>query len=131
MNSADIKYCDSLIETISCENNPINIRILMTEHGWVSHDDLTDLGWGGKYGYSIWFDRWYWHGVQIYNRTTFHAHTNDLNNVIGAVREAAQLALNAWKEYQDSVPTQLVDNKLVVNGLSTKTFIEERQKLKS
>jgi hypothetical protein len=130
MDSADIKYCNSLIKTISGEKSEINIRLLMTEHGWVSNDDLTDLGWAGKYGYSIWFERWDWHGINIYNSIKFHSHTDDLNNIIGTVREAALLSLNAWKEYQDSVPVQLADNTLGVNTLSTKTFIEERQKLK-
>lgn len=131
MVSADMKYCESLIKTISSEKSEINIRILMTEHGWTSHDKLTDLGWGGTYGYSIWFERWNWHGANIFNTVTFHTHTNDLSNITDTVREAALLALTAWQEYQDSVPTQLVNNKLGINALSTKTFIEERQKLKT
>lgn len=107
-------------------NSEIKIRLLMTELGWNSNDNLTDLGWGGGYGYSIWFERMDWHSVKIFSTVSFHKHSNDLDNIIQTTKDAALLALKAWNEYQDSVPTQLIHDKLGINTLATKTFNENK-----
>lgn len=111
-----------LLNDILLSTDPMSIRLLMKDAGWVSKDDLTDIGWGDKYGYSIWFERWDWHGVDIYNSVSFHSHSSNLDNMVETVRDAAKLALKAWNEYIDSVPTQLVGDKLGVNSISTDTF---------
>jgi len=41
-----------------------DVRLLMERKGWLSNDQLTWMGWGGRdgsshpYGYGIWFERW-------------------------------------------------------------------------
>lgn len=78
------------------------IRIAMAEEGWTSHDDLTEAGWGGEFGYSIWFERWDWHGALLIKITgekaCYHAHRKGLDRqeMLEATEEAAALARKAW-----------------------------------
>lgn len=120
----------NLLNNILSATDPITIRLLMKDAGWKSKDVLTDIGWGGEYGYSIWFERWDWHGVQIFNKVCFHNHSSKLDNITETVRVAAKLALNAWIEYPDSVPNQLANGILGVDFIITKTFKEEKIKLR-
>ncbi len=95
-------------EDLSEEMNFINnlsayqIRIEMAELGWNSEDRITDMGWGDKHGYSIWFERWDWHGKRT-DRVCFHEHRAELSKIEDAVKVAAKRALRAWSEFTESV----------------------------
>lgn len=91
------------------------LRAAMQAEGWNSHDRLTDMGWGkGKVGYSIWFERWDWHGRHV-DRVTFHAHTDDLSRIGAVVQHAANLARRAWAEFdRDHCPRQSNDGRGLV-----------------
>ncbi len=92
------------------------LRVEMTKLGWSSEDRITTFGWGKKgdyevFGYSIWFERYDWHGNRC-DRATFHAHTDDLSRIPEAVLEAAERAKQAWEQFPDGPPRQLADNTL-------------------
>lgn len=100
----------------------------MTKRGWRSRDKLSDVGWGINknksriYGYSIWFERYEWHGRDSWKITgstvCFHRHTSNLDNIDKAVRECAEQALNAYEDYKDCIPYQTINNttnKLCMN----------------
>lgn len=88
------------------------LRRELAAEGWYSHDRLTSLGWGkGQLGYSIWFERWDWHGRHV-DSITFHAHTPDLSRVAEATAHAAALARKAWAEFdRDHCPRQSNDGR--------------------
>jgi hypothetical protein len=90
----------------------MQIRLEMTELGWYSEDRLTEMGWGDKFGYSIWFSRWDWHGMQAIDKATYHAHTSDLDAIDEVVKKAATLAKKAWAEFPDEPPDQLMPDEL-------------------
>jgi len=99
--------------------DPIKIRLVMTKLGWISEDRLTYIGWGNdigtgrrpRYGYSIWFERWDWHGTRC-EKVSYHAHTSDLTKMPEAVRRAARLARRAWREFPDVPPSQGLGDEL-------------------
>ncbi|MEW6227268.1 MAG: hypothetical protein AB1700_04130 [Bacillota bacterium] len=35
----------------------VEIRVYMSTLGWMSEDQLSDVGWENKVGYCIWFKR--------------------------------------------------------------------------
>lgn len=82
------------------------IRIYMTTQGWFSDDRLTNLGWGDKYGYSIWFNRWDWHGQRC-DRVDVHAHTSDLDTIREVVAETAQRALATYEKFPYQPPNAI------------------------
>lgn len=88
------------------------LRAAMKEEGWNSHDRLTDMGWGkGNVGYSVWFERWNWHGRHV-DSIVFHAHTNDLSRIAEATAHAASLARRAWVKFdRDHCPRQSNDGR--------------------
>lgn len=85
------------------------VRAQMLELGWESNDRLSKSGW-----YSIWFDRYDWHGWVSGNKVTFHAHTNNLSqaSINKTIKKAAELAKQAWKEYPDHLPFLGADGKI-------------------
>lgn len=91
------------------------LRIAMRAEGWNSTDRLTDMGWGkGNAGYSVWFERWDWHGRHV-DSITLHAHTNDLSRIAEATGHAAALAREAWAKFDhDHCPRQSNDGRSVV-----------------
>jgi len=96
----------------------VKIRLVMTKLGWISEDRLTYMGWGNdidtgrpRYGYSIWFQRWVWHG-QPCDKVCYHAHTHDLTKIPETVQKAARIARKAWREFPDVPPIQTVDDRL-------------------
>jgi hypothetical protein len=90
------------------------LRKEMSEEGWASEDKLTYMGWGGvKYGYSIWFSRWNWHG-KPHDKVCFHAHTSDISKMAEIAERAASLARRAWSEYPDFPPAQDAKGELIV-----------------
>lgn len=90
--------------------NSMQIRLQMAELGWHSKDRLSDLGWGDKVGYSIWFTTHEWHGRNTYALTghevCFHRHTNNLDDIDGITKLCAEQALKAYEEYIDCIPFQ-------------------------
>lgn len=97
--------------------NAMEIRKFMTEKGWHSKDRLSSLGWGNKFGYSIWFSRWDWHGKKtatiIGGDVTFHEHTDNLSNIGETVRKCAYKALKAYEDFPTSIPYQNVKGEKV------------------
>lgn len=89
------------------EKSAEEIRIYMSTIGWMSEDRLSNLGWGNKVGYSIWFWRWDWHNVKLGNKVCFHYHTDDLSKIDEVVAKTAIKALKAWQQFPDKVPGQL------------------------
>lgn len=82
------------------------LRVAMADEGWHSRDRLSSMGWGERVGYSVWFERWDWHGRRI-GGVTFHAHTPDLAQMFSAAQHAAALARKAWASFgQNEIPRQ-------------------------
>lgn len=97
--------------------NSMEIRLLMKEQGWDSKDRLTEIGWGGKYGYSIWFEKWEWHGRSTLKLTgdkvCFHRHTDDLTEIDAITSICAEQCIKAYEDFTDSIPTQNAKNQTV------------------
>ena len=95
--------------------DPMALRQEMAAEGWHSHDRLTEHGWGkGNLGYSVWFERWNWHGRHC-DSLCFHAHTDDLSRIGEAVQHAANLARRAWVEFdRGHCPRQSNDGRSLV-----------------
>jgi hypothetical protein len=88
-------------KVFSRQENPYKIRLEMQRKGWISRDEI-EITWGSKhYGYSIWFERWDWHGVPC-DKRTFQAHTGNLDKISETVKRAADLAQKAWDEFSDN-----------------------------
>lgn len=98
----------------------MDIRLAMAKLGWRSEDKLTDQGWGGKFGYSIWFERYDWHGkrtlVQVGSAACYHAHSSNLDDVAATVQRAADLAIKAWNDFPECPPSQGLGNELVARS---------------
>lgn len=90
----------------------------MSELGWQSNDRLADVGWEGGYGYSIWFERWEWHGVRV-GKVCIHSHTDDLKDIDELVYRTAKKACDAYNTFINSIPTQLADGSLVDDPIQT------------
>ncbi len=99
-------------ESIAAGVSANNIRLAMSATGWRSHDQITDQGWGDKVGYSIWFERWDWHGKKTGNKACYHAHTDDLSKIDETTQKAAEIARRAWAEFPEKAPSILVDGTL-------------------
>lgn len=100
----------------SVEGDVMQLRAEMQAEGWGSEDRITKMGWGDFFGYSIWFERWDWHGVRtavlIGTKACYHAHTPDPSKAIKAVRKAAELARVAYAMYKEAPPQQMADDSL-------------------
>lgn len=87
------------------------LRVEMANEGWHSQDRLSEMGWGGRVGYSVWFERYDWHGRRI-GGVVFHAHTPDLAQMRRAALHAAALARKAWATFgQNQIPRQTPDGR--------------------
>ena len=87
------------------------LRVEMANEGWHSKDRLSTMGWGERVGYSVWFERWDWHGRRI-GGVVFHAHTPDLAQMLRAAQYAAALARKAWATFgRDQIPRQTRDGR--------------------
>jgi hypothetical protein len=94
----------------------MQVRLRMTALGWHSEDRLSDIGWGAKVGYTIWFKRWDWHGNSKRGAAvTFNRGTSDLTKIDEIVLECSKVALVAWDKYQDpmDLPYEDVNGNLV------------------
>lgn len=115
-----IKPSISLLQdksTISTMTDAMEIRTFMAEKGWHSQDRMSDMGWGDKVGYSIWFYRWDWHGIKTAtitgDKVSFHDGTNNLSEIDKIVRNVAKRALQAYEDFPDSIPYQNVNGEVV------------------
>ncbi|QDX91028.1 hypothetical protein EEL30_00190 (plasmid) [Brevibacillus laterosporus] len=88
----------------------LEIRLIMKEQGWDSRDTLCTTGWKNGYVYSVWFERYDWHGRNTLGLTghhvCFHKHTNNLKSIDEITKCCAEQALKAFEEYLDCVPFQ-------------------------
>lgn len=86
----------------------IQIRLKMKKLGWDSHDRINKGGWINGHAYSIWFERYDWHGrrtILLTGRSViFSNHTNDYGEIDEATRLCAEKALKAYDEFTDSIP---------------------------
>lgn len=93
------------------------LRCAMAEQGWDSEDRLTGEGWGGTYGYSIWFKRADWHGRRatalVGGFACFHEHTGDPKQALTAAQKAASRALLAWENFPECPPRQGLKGELI------------------
>lgn len=85
----------------------MNTRIEMAKLGWNSEDRLSDMGWAGGTGYTVWFERWNWHG-RLIDRVSYSASAlpgpegcPSAQDIQDAVERAANLAKQAWAEYTE------------------------------
>ena len=99
----------------------MEIRLILKDKGWDSNDRLSKTGWINGFGYSIWFERWDWHGVRV-GKVCIHAHTNDLSQIDKITYETAIKALKSWDEFTESVPCQMADNHLEDDIIQTPFF---------
>lgn len=94
----------------------MSVRTKMAQEGWYSEDRITNQGWAGKVGYSIWFKRYDWHGkkamVLTGSAATYHAHTDDLTKIDDTVRKAAELAKRAY-EFIECPPIQVYNDLMI------------------
>ncbi|AJE13376.1 hypothetical protein FDF50_16525 [Clostridium botulinum] len=110
----------------------MEVRLVMKNKGWQSNDRLTNMGWGKdengnlRYGYSIWFERWDWHGVRG-NKVCIHNHTSNLTKINKITYLAAIKCLRAWKEFTNSVPTQMADGNLEEDIIQTPFFLKSKR----
>jgi hypothetical protein len=95
----------------------MSIRLEMAADGWYSEDRLSDIGWGkGKPGYSIWFERYDWHGQHTLKingkKACYHSHTPDLTKIDEVTQRAAERARRAWRDFSDVPPEQGLQGEL-------------------
>jgi len=95
----------------------MDLRAEMMAEGWSSCDRVTQQGWGPTPGYSVWFERWDWHGrrtlLLIGNKAVYHAHRPSLDQIFDAVLEASDRARRAWTDFPDCPPSQGGRNELI------------------
>lgn len=103
----------------------IQIRLIMKQLGWSSKDGLTNDGWDEKYGYSLWFERWTWHGVRV-GRICIHEHiTFDSEEDIQKVTyKLANKCIDAYEQFVDEVPWQMADGSLEKDPIQTSYYKE-------
>ena len=103
----------------------VGLRLQMATEGWESEDRITNAGWRDGMGYSIWFQRWDWHGQQTIKLTgsqaCYHAHTPHLTpeGMLRATSEAAARARRAYANFEDYPPQQMADGTLKVCRILT------------
>lgn len=102
--------------------NANQIRIEMSEKGWISEDSLTWMGWGNgqQYGYSFSFSRWDWHGRRLGFSASYGASTSDLSKMDECITKAAEKALRAWEMSSECPPDTLVDGTLWIDPYKLK-----------
>jgi hypothetical protein len=93
------------------DKGALQVRQYMSSLGWASDDRLTTLGWGRDdqgnpvFGYSIWFERWNWHGVRCDKRVCgSFVRSACPDQIDQAVRFAAETALRMWETFVDLLP---------------------------
>lgn len=98
----------------------VELRLQMAAEGWESEDRITNAGWRDGMGFSIWFQRWDWHGQQTIKLTgsqaCYHAHTPTLTPeaMLRSMREAAARARQAYANFEEYPPQQMADGTLKV-----------------
>jgi hypothetical protein len=111
----------------------IEIRLIMKDQGWTSEDRLSDMGWDKKFGYSIWFRRWDWHGRNTLavtgHEVCFHRSTDDLNQIDYITKICAEQCLKAYDDYTDCIPHQNAYNK-TAKDIMLQDWNDERVLLK-
>jgi hypothetical protein len=102
----------------------------MWAEGWTSEDQLTTNGWGSGLGYSIWFNRWDWHGKKLTAfRATYHAHGLASEGIMRVAEKAASLAREAWAKFPDEPPNQMAHYVLQSPGDYVLSNVRDHQSL--
>lgn len=76
----------------------------MSQLGWDSYDRILKKEWENTYIYSIYFERWDWHGtplgIPICYTCIFYSKSSSLEeeDILKAVNAAKKLAKNSWEE---------------------------------
>lgn len=125
-NHRRIKSEEELILELKENMSAMEVRLFMKDKGWDSQDSLSKTGWVNGYGYSIWFERWDWHGIRV-GKVCIHAHTNDLNQIDKITYDTATKALKAWDDFTDAVPHQMADNNLKNDPIQTPFFRKSKE----
>jgi hypothetical protein len=116
---AEQRRCDVKTEA-ELPQDPYEIRRAMAAEGWISEDRITYMGWGKnadgteRYGFSVWFQRWDWHGQRC-DSITFHASTDDLTAIPETVAKASALARRAYANFVEYPPYQDANGNLTEN----------------
>lgn len=98
----------------------MQIKQEMASLGWDIEEKISDEGWGGNIGYTIWFKRSDWHGKYTYSLTgqqvVFIGISEDINNyeaILKTVKNTAEKAKKAWTDFPDAVPCQNARGEVV------------------
>jgi len=103
--------------------NTTELKLQMAQQGWNCEDRLSAFGWGKHRGYTVWFERWDWHGRTI-DRATYMASaapseqgTPSAEQIHKAVEKAMSLALRAWSQYTEPgcAPIVLANGELALD----------------
>ena len=89
----------------------LKLKTEMAKNGWEIEEHTGTTGWSGKIGYTIWAERWDWHGKSnaylTGNKISLFALCDDAadeEKVLQAMRRLSDLTKRAWKEFPDSIP---------------------------
>lgn len=113
---------DKLLKLIEDSDSCVEVRINMAINNWKSEDNLTNIGWGNKYGYSISFIRWDWHGVSIGEPIKFTKYLSDTSEINEGTKDLALMVLELWEEHKNTIPKQLSDGSIIVDKEKTTKF---------
>lgn len=89
----------------------VKLKTEMAKNGWEIEERTGTAGWGGKIGYTVWAERWDWHGKSSAsltgNKVSLFALCDDAadeEKILQAVRRLSGLTKRAWEEFPDSIP---------------------------
>jgi hypothetical protein len=108
------------------DDNPVDPSIVWTKtiddllefmaaHGWDIKIEATLKGWGGEPGVSVWCNRWKWHGRPMGYAVSIHGGTQYFNELDCLIKKTAEKALQAYIDFPDIPPRQLVDGSLRID----------------
>jgi len=94
----------ALVDTIHGARSAYEVRLILGDFGWHSDDRMTEFGWSAGIGYSVWFDRWNWHGKSCDKAYFFSSHPPkglSVESIDRTVKRAAVLAVQTWFQFQE------------------------------
>lgn len=96
------------------------IRRQLRLEGWLTKDEYSWFGWGGGecYGYSVWVQRWDWHGNKLGVSVSFGGVIREPETeeqIIAVWEKAATKARKAWEEFPFIPPETLADGSMREN----------------
>lgn len=89
----------------------LKLKTEMVKNGWEIEERTGTAGWDRKIGYTVWAERWDWHGKSSAsltgNKVSLFAMADDAaeeEKVLQAIRRLVALTKRAWEEFPDSIP---------------------------